>query len=211
MLFNLIGALAIRTFDPHFSDNLAQILPYVKVLCANAIAAEAFAAAAFGENVLNLLRLNQQTVLVTEYQVDAGDTLSGLLLAEVSYGYGAVPILYQKSSRQTAKLMPSDDIRLESGDRLTVLATIDSLQQIERGERLPRHWQVQVEKVLSQGAMFEGARVITQISGCSIKAAQELMHHLPGVLYLPLYKHQAQRLVRELSKSQVLASLIPMN
>lgn len=203
-------ALAIRTFDPHFSDNLAQILPYVKVLCANAIAAEAFAAAAFGENVLNLLRLNQQTVLITEYQVELGDTLSGLLLAEVSYGYGAVPILYQKSSL-SAKLMPSDDIRLESGDRLIVLATIDSLQQIERGERLPRRWQVQVEKVLSQGATFEGARVIAQISGCSIKIAQELMHHLPGVLYLPLYKHQAQRLVRELSKSQVLASLIPIN
>ena len=201
-------ALAIRTFDPHFSDNLAQILPYVKVLCANAIAAEAFAAAAFGENVLNLLRLNQQTVLVTEYQVESGDTLSGLLLAEVSYGYGVVPILYQKHSLQTAKLMPPDEIRLESGDRLIVLATIDSLQQIERGERLPRMWQVQVDKALSQGAIFEGARAIVQISGCSMKAAQELMHHLPGVLYLPLYKHQAQRLVRELSKSQVLASLI---
>jgi len=94
---------------------------------------------------------------------------------------------------------------------LIVLATIDSLQQIERGERLPCCWQVQVDKALSKGAVFEGARVLARTSGCSMNAAQELMHHLPGVLYLPLYKHQAQRLVRELSKHQVLAYLIPVS
>ncbi|MBV8886247.1 MAG: NAD-binding protein [Chroococcidiopsidaceae cyanobacterium CP_BM_RX_35] len=203
------SALMIRTFDPLFSQHLAQLLPYAKVLCANSLAAEAFAAAAFGENVLNLLRLNEQTLLVTEYNLEPEDSLSGLLLAEVAYGYGVIPILYQKHTQELAKLMPSDDTRLEPGDRLIVLATTESLQQIQRGVRRPCLWQVQVDKALSKDAVFEGASTIARTSGCSISVATELMHHLPGVLHLPLYKHQAQRLVRELKKHQVLAHLIP--
>lgn len=35
------------------------------------------------------------------------------------------------------------------------------------------------------------------------------MNQLPGLLPLPLHKHQAQRLTRELSKAQVLAHLVP--
>lgn len=139
-----------------------------------------------------------------------GSTLNGLLLAEIAYGYGVVPILYQKYTQEPAKLMPSDDIRLELSDRLVVLATIDSLQQIERGEIAPRSWQVQVDKALSEDAVFEGAMAIGRVSGCSINVARELMNHLPGVLQFPLYKHQAQRLVRELSKSQVVAHLVPV-
>lgn len=204
------SALVIRTFDPLFSENLARLLPYAKVLCAYSIAAEAFAAAAFGENILNLLRLNEQTILVTEYKIQAGDTLNGLLLAEIAYGYGVVPILYQKHTQEPAKLMPSDDIRLELSDRLVVLATIDTLQQVERGEIAPRSWQVQLDKALSEDAVFEGTMAIARVSGCSINVARELMNHLPGVLQFPLYKHQAQRLVRELSKSQVVAHLVPV-
>lgn len=48
-----------------------------------------------------------------------------------------------------------------------------------------------------------------RISGCGINAATQLMHHLPEVLPVPLYKHQAQRLGRELGKVQTLADLIP--
>jgi hypothetical protein len=106
--------------------------------------------------------------------------------------------------------MPSDDIRLELSDRLVVLATIDTLQQIERGEIAPRNWQVQVDKALSEDAVFEGAMAIARVSGCSINVARELMNHLPGLLQFLLYKHQAQRLVRELSKSQVVAHLVPV-
>lgn len=203
------SALVIRTFDPRFSDNLARLLPHAEVLCVYALAAEAFAAAAFGENILNLFRLNEQTILVAEYNIRLGEPLCRLLLAEVAYGYGMVPILYQASIQEPTNLMPSDDIRLKVGDRLVVLTTIDSLQRIERGEMLPRCWQVQIDKALTTGAVFEGARVIVRVSGCAINIATELMHHLPGVLPMPLYKHQAQRLVRELSKIQTLAHLIP--
>jgi len=201
-------ALVIRTFDTRFSASIDRLLPYAKVLCAYDLAAEAFVAAAFGENVLNLIRLNEQTVLVTEYTIATDDHLQGYLLAEIAYGYGAVPILHQRS-HDAVRLMPSDDTRLEVGDRLVILATIDSLQQIERGELLPRQWQVCLDKALSKDAIFDGATTIARLSGCSIMTARECMNQLPGLLPLPLYKHQAQRLTRELSKAQVLAHLVP--
>ncbi|MBF2027625.1 MAG: NAD-binding protein [Oscillatoriales cyanobacterium C42_A2020_001] len=201
--------LVLRTQDPLFSHNVAQLFPYAQVLCAPAVSAEVFAAAAFGENVLSLFHLGSQTVLVTEYQITCDDTLNGFLLAEIAYGYGVVPVLHQRNARQSLTFLPSEDISLEAGDRLVVLATSESLQRIERGERSPKGWQIQVEKALTRDAIFEGANEITRISGCSLSAARQLMASLPAQLPIPLYKHQAQRLVRHLGKVQVTAHIIP--
>jgi Trk K+ transport system NAD-binding subunit len=205
------GGLVIRTFEQGLSKNLAQLLPDAQVLCAYALAAEAFAGAAFGENIDNLFRLNDQTVLVTEYQIEASDTLNGLLLAEVAYGYGVMPVLYQKGE-ETPDLMPSDDVRLGVGDRMVVLATSHGLRRIEEGiaSIAPKRWHVNVDRALTSEAIFEGAIAIARISGCDLTTARTLMHNLPGTLRSPLYKHQAQRLVRELSKAQVKAHIVPM-
>ncbi|MHC5596089.1 MAG: potassium channel family protein [Nostoc sp.] len=199
----------IRTYDQSFRDNVARLFPYAQVICTSAISAEVFAAAAFGENILSLFNFDTQTILVVEYMIEAGDTLNGLILAEVAYGYGVVPILYQRLRRSPVKLMPSDHIQLDVGDRLVVLANSNSLQWIERGEMLTRTWQVQVEKVLAQDGIFDGANEISIISGCNIGTARELMHNLPGLLPVPLYKQQALLLVRRLSKLRVTARLKP--
>lgn len=205
---NPTASLAIRTFDPRFGENVAQLLPYAKFMDVYALAAEAFVAAAFGENILNLFRLNNQTILVTEYQIEAEDTLNGRLLADIAYGYGLVPILHAKATDQTAKFMPSDDIKLRVGDRLVVLGTIEGLQRVERGRIPVGQWLVRVEKALSAEAAFEGANVILRVCGCDMQLARTLMKQLPETLQYPLYKHQAQRLVSELSKSQILAHII---
>ena len=202
--------LVIRTSEQRFSDNLAKLLPYSAFICNSAVVAEAFTGAAFGENILSLFRIDQQTVLVTEYNIETGDTLNGLILAEIAYGYGVVPILYQKSL-DNSKLMPSDDIRLAVGDRLIVLATISGLKRIENGEIKEPIWQVMVESAQSEYAIFQGANEIAGIAGCSMLTARELMNNLPGKLPKLLYKHQAQRLVRTLKKAFVKARLIINN
>ncbi|WP_225225923.1 potassium channel family protein [Komarekiella delphini-convector] len=201
--------VVIRTYDRYFSDNVARLFPYAQVLCTSAISAEVFAAAAFGENILSVFHFDTKTILVVEYMIEAGDTLNELLLAEVAYGYGVVPILYQKSKRSPVKLMPTDHTRLAVGDRLIVLANSNSLQRIERGEIFPRTWQVQVEKVLAQDAIFDGANEISLISGCKMSTARKLMNNLPGQLPIALYKQQALYLVRRLSKLRVTAHLKP--
>lgn len=204
--------LVIRALEQRLTDSLSHLLPNASVLCASALIAEAFAGAAFGENIISLFRMNNQTILVTEYNIEASDTLHGLLLAEIAYGYGVVPILYLQTNK-SAVLMPLDDTILAVGDRLIVLATIDSLQRIEKGKlnRQLKNCLIRVEKVFNDQVIFEGANAIARISGCELSTARDLMNHLPQTLRLPLYKHQALRLVRELKKIQVLAQVIPIN
>ena len=138
--------LVIRTAGKRLSEHLMAVLPKTQVLGMYAVAAEVFAGAAFGENIINLFRFNHQTILVTEYQIDVGDTLNGLLLAEVAYGYGITPLLHQRFPNPP-NWMPPDDILLAVGDRLTVLATIEGLQRVEVGNRHRPTWQVRVEKI----------------------------------------------------------------
>ncbi|MEN9250095.1 MAG: NAD-binding protein [Gloeomargarita sp. GXS_bins_116] len=206
---NIHSHLVIRTYDPLFSDNVRRLFPFAQVLCANELAAEAFAAAAFGENILGLFRLEGRTILVVEYGIEQGDTLNGLILAQVAYGYGLVPVYYYSQQEREARTMPSDDWRLHPGDRLVVLATSRALQRVERGERLPPRYQVRVEKALSQEALFYGGNVIAQVTGFDLKRCREVMERLPCLLPEPIYRHQAYRLVRELAKAQVTSRIIP--
>ncbi len=207
---NSESRMVIRTYDQRFSDRIAQLFPYAHVLCASALSAEAFVAAAFGENVLSLFRLDQQTVLVTEYTIEANDTLHDRLLADIAYGYEVLPLAYRRADHDITTFMPSDDLRLHVGDRLVVLATIGGLKRIEKGETAPRLWQVYVERVLTDNAVFEGATELALITGCGLETARSLMAHLPATLSMPLFHHQAHRLVRKLRKTQVIAQVEPV-
>ena len=201
--------LIIRTYDQLFTDKVARLFPYAQVLCASALSAEAFAGAAFGENVMGLFRLYHQTVLVTQYQVKANDTLHNLLLAEVAYGYGIVPIWHQHQG-QRPRLMPTDDIQLQEGDRLIVLSTIRGLRRIEQGDLAPKQWQVELLQANAPDAIFEGGTEIARVTGCEIGEAHGLMEQLPAVFPHKLYFHQAVRLVRRLSRLRVSAKILPL-
>ncbi|BAQ63380.1 TrkA family potassium uptake protein [Geminocystis sp. NIES-3709] len=115
---NLEVALMTQNFNPHlnvvirtngdsFTDNLTKLLPTAHVFSAYQVAAEAFVGAAFGENILQLYRFEQKTILLTEYEIEEGDTLNNLLLGEVAYGYGVIPVFYSGNGSFTPTLMPS--------------------------------------------------------------------------------------------------------
>ncbi|NJN03940.1 MAG: potassium transporter [Leptolyngbyaceae cyanobacterium SL_1_1] len=201
--------LIIRTYDQRFTDKVAQLFPYTQVLCTSALSAEAFAGAAFGENVISLFPLYGQTMLVTQYRVEPEDTLHGQLLAEVAYGYGVVPILYQPAAQGNPRMMPSEDIRLRIGDRLIVLATIRGLQRIEQGRLAEQQWRIQVESANTQEARFGGSAEIARVSGCDLNLARTFIEQLPSIFPQTLYRHQALRLVRELVKLQVQVRILP--
>ncbi len=198
--------LVLRTTDQQFSHNLTQLLPEARSLSAYALAAEAFAGAAFGENILGLFRLSGQTILVTEYTIEIEDTLHNRLISQIAYGYGVVPIFFQRSTDAYTRLkdpeqflMPSDHIRLAPGDRLVVLATIAGLRRIEKGDLArPQPWQLTVLQPLNRGVLFEAARVIHNVTGCSLQAAREFLDALPGHMRLELYDHQAYDLWQQL-------------
>ncbi len=203
--------LVIRTSGIRLSQHLTELLPEAQILGVYAAAAAAFAGAAFGENILSLLRLGNQPVLVTEYQIETNDTLEGLLLADIAYGYGVIPVMYQKPNHQPI-MLPSDGdgLRLRVGGRLVVLATIEGLRRIEQGKlNLElKCWQIRIEKALIPDALFEGANALARISGCSLSQARKTMDNLPQTLPTFLYKHQAQYLILELKKTLVISHLL---
>jgi Trk K+ transport system NAD-binding subunit len=198
--------VVIRTFDPYFEQALVELLPQAKSLCAYALSAEAFAGAAFGENMLSLFCLNGRTILVAEYHIREGDTLVGKMLAQIAYGYEVVPIFLQsvtpRADDRYESIMPSDDEYLQSGDRLIVLASISGLQRIERGESAPpRLWRITLQALHSfPSARTEAEKKLARISGCDRWQAQRYFSNLPQTIELPLYDTQAHRLGHELSQ-----------
>lgn len=200
--------LAIRTEEQSLTDSLNHLLPGTHVICAYGVTAEAFAGAAFGENIVGLFRLGDRTILVTEYEIEAGDTLNELLLGEVAYGYGVVPILHRRGS-QSPRLMPPDEIQLAAGDRMVVLATMEGLRAVEEGVFItPARWRVRIETAATSEAVFEGANAIVRICGCPLNVARNLMADLPAILPRLLFEHQAYHLTEELRRSQVVARVI---
>jgi len=208
--------IVVRAYGQRFSDSLHQLLPDAKAMAAYALSAEAFAGAAFGENILGLFRLNQRTILVTEYMVEPGDTLVDRLLAEVAYGYGVMPIFHQKAGRQfpsdmTECFMPSDDVTLEVGDRLILLASLHGLRRIEHGERLaPGLWRLTAQQPLNTASLLDAGSTLYRIAGYHLDSARNFMKNLPGTLDLPLYEHQAYRLCQELNH-QLPVTLTPIS
>lgn len=190
----------VRTLTQTFSDNLVALLPQAKSFSAYALSAEAFAGAAFGENILGLFRLNQQTILITEYTVESGDTLIDKSLAEISYGYGVVPVLLQTRDQQDI-LMPLDDTRVQNGDRLYVLSSINGLRRIEHGDRTPpRTWQLEAERPLNTEVLLEAGNTLAKLSGLELAQCRQFMAQLPNRMSLTLYDYQAHRLLQELNR-----------
>ncbi|WP_373479531.1 TrkA family potassium uptake protein [Geminocystis sp.] len=199
--------IVIRTNGDDFSDNLTQLLPCASVISAYEVAAEAFTGAAFGENILQLYRFDQQTILVTEYQITTGDTLNNLLLSDVAYGYGVIPVFYRANGSYNFTSMPSDDTLLANGDRLIILATIESLKSIEQGKIKPKQWQIEITAAKSDMSIFEGTNVIARITGCPLKIARETIENTPQVLPFNVYRHQGVRLIKTLQQCQVYSKL----
>lgn len=217
--------LVVRTYDQRFSKNLISRIANALPLTAYDLSAEAFAGAAFGENILGLFRLNEQTILVTEYAIAPEDTLVGKSLLRVACAYNVVPIFHEKTKQAigggtSEPLLPADDRQLlEAGDRLVVLSSINGLRRIEHAETNPIHrWRLEAKKPLDRGAQQEAGNILYRISGCSLDEARAFMNQLPenkadnppGIMELMLYDQEADRLSKELSKQLPAVALMPL-
>ncbi|MEM9809160.1 MAG: NAD-binding protein [Cyanobacteria bacterium P01_D01_bin.56] len=194
----------VRTLSQLFSDNIQSFLPQARSFSVYALSAEAFAGAAFGENILGLFRLNQQTILVTEYTIEPSDSLNGKPLAEIAYGYGVVPILLrqnQPNRRYHNYPMPSDDMRVHVRDKLYVLSSINGLRRIERGEMTsPRQWLLEMDKPLNPTMVSEASNILARLSSLQLNDCRRLMETLPNAAQLALYDYQAHRLMQDLKR-----------
>ncbi|HEY2512393.1 MAG TPA: NAD-binding protein [Polyangiaceae bacterium] len=187
--------LVMRTRDPRFSENVAGAFQGVRVLCVPVIAAKAFAAAALGEDVLDLFQLHDRTVFVIEFQVEAGDGLDGRLLPDVAEGYSVIPVLLQAPGHEARFCSPLDRaVRLAPGDRLVLLGPSRSLQKIERGDLNARREEVTLTGLRPYADRIALAGVLVKQLGYPLERAQGVFEGLPASLEERLYPHQAHRL-----------------
>ncbi|HUO53343.1 MAG TPA: NAD-binding protein [Rhodoblastus sp.] len=198
-------ALVFRAADRELARSVAALVPESTGISEAEIAAQAIAGAAFDENILTAFHLPGRSVLVTEYEVLAHDTLVDRQLAHLAYGYGAVPVFHERGA--AGQFNPSDDIRLERGDKVVVLATVEALRRIERGELEAPRWRLLIESCLSADLAFEGGNTIARIAGCDLAVARKALENLPSELGVKVYKQQGVRLLRELGKIKVRARL----
>lgn len=204
----------VRTGSQSFSDNLAAMMPQAQTFCPYALSAEAFAGGAFGENILGLFRLSDQTILIAEYAIETGDTLAGQQMAQVAYGYGVVPILRETRDAEGVSctiLLPTDDQYLQSGDRLFVLSSINGLRRIERGEKTsPRRWRLAVDAPPKPEAMTDVVQLFANLANFELKEAHRFIQQVPIAIDIDLYDYQAARLIQTM-KERLPMRLSPIN
>jgi Trk K+ transport system NAD-binding subunit len=201
--------LVIRTKDTRFSENVAGLVPGLSVLCIPVIAASAFSAAALGENVIDLFQLDETMVFVVEYRIEANEALRGASLAEVAEGYSVVPILHARPGHEARLCSTSDgSIRLQLGDRLVLLGSAISLQNIEHGSSLPRTAQLALDELQRFADPLVIAALLVQQLGYSLEHARAMLESLPLTIPEKLYQHQAERLCTALERAGATARLL---
>jgi Trk K+ transport system NAD-binding subunit len=201
--------IAVRTFDPRFRENVAFLLPEARVLCVSSLAATAYAAAALGENVINLFQTPQAPVLVVEYDVIEGDTLIGRPLWQIAEGYAVVPVMLQREG-QPARVPGTDDaaIKLRLGDRLVVLATPASLEAIERGDLRPARYQLLLSRLRPYAESLQVVGMLSQRLEYTLEQGHAALESLPQVVPLRLYGRYAARIARMLDANGVVTRVV---
>jgi Trk K+ transport system NAD-binding subunit len=200
--------LAVRTYDPRFSENVSILLPEAKILCVSSLAATAYAAAALGEHVISLFQMLKRPVLVVEFDVLSNDTLEQRALWEIAEGYAVVPVLYQAKGG-VARVPTLDDavLRLTPGDRLVVLASAGSLEAIERGDLRPREYELRLEQLRPYAEPMQVVGTLAQRFGYTLERARDVLNHLPQTVPERLYGLYARRTYRLLLANGVQCSL----
>lgn len=198
-------SIAVRVFDSSFSISARQLIPGARILAAYQLAGQAFAAAAFGEQILGMFRVGDQGIFIAEYEVRTDDHLHDRLIGHIAYGFGVVPVcLWRNPKRkheQMTVVFPGEDVRVQDGDHLTVLASINGLRRIEQGAYSePRRWELSANKPLNPAFVQPAGAELARYSGCPLKDAMSFVESLPGRMTLKLYTNQADRLKRHLSR-----------
>jgi Trk K+ transport system NAD-binding subunit len=153
LLRNVHAALAMQQSHPNCrlavlahamegSDQLGKLLGGINVISGVDLAADALVATAFGERVERVLQINGHNHLVVRYRLEPNDHLCGLTIARVENGYGMNVLRHQRPHHTSARALPPLEWSLHPGDEITVLANLDSLRQVECGERTPPQWSV---------------------------------------------------------------------
>jgi Trk K+ transport system NAD-binding subunit len=154
--------LAVQSHSPSHGTQLDRLFPRMAVINPLELAAEAVVATAYGERVREVLRVADTNLLLTDYEVEPGDTLVGRSLGEIAEGYGLVPVSLLPFGQTKAVTLPALDRILQPGDGLVVLAALPGLRAVEAGQRREPSWCLEIDGVSGRTDRFEAQMVLAR-------------------------------------------------
>jgi Trk K+ transport system NAD-binding subunit len=116
-------------FDPALARKLANAFD-VETFSTTAISAPVFAAAATDRNILHSFHLGELLLSIAQLQIGDKSKLSGISIREIEAKYDAsIVVLFRKAKPD---FHPAGDIVIGNGDRIAVLASMETLNDIEK-------------------------------------------------------------------------------
>jgi Trk K+ transport system NAD-binding subunit len=197
--------VVVRLTDPHFTETLRQAANIRFAVSIPTLAAPAFVAALFGDRVLTVFLLKGRLMAVIELVVQANDPwLTGQVVRALAIDYRFLPVILRNADRQ---LRPQPmNHRLTEGDRLTVAMALSDLVRLQRRERIPADWDVEVT-----GFNLPARPLVLQLlreqRGLPAETAETAMAHLPLCVGTKLTRGQAEDLLVTLGREGVKARL----
>ncbi|MBU0494289.1 MAG: NAD-binding protein [Chloroflexi bacterium] len=124
--------VVLRLFNETLAEKVSGAFDIQTAFSTSALAAPAFAAAATRADVTRSLYVDDMLLNLSQVTVAAGSRLAASTVGDVEQGADLSVVLYHSADGTRADFHPADTLRLASGDRLTVFASLEALGQLDR-------------------------------------------------------------------------------
>ncbi len=199
--------VAIITKDLDAGESLEDLLGGISFISTLDLAADAFVATAFGEQVEEVRRINGRTVLLVRYRIDEHDTLVGSTISRIQEGFGVTALALRRSHDRHAKIFPSLESRLIQDSELFVLADLQGLRRIELNQCDPPRWRLKYQVQCRSAQSFDTQQVLARHLGMApgqfAASMDGLWHYTPTI-----DRDLAKQLQHELQRMAVRTELI---
>jgi len=127
--------IVMRLFDDQFAETMADRFEVSAVMSASMMAAPAFAGAAAGTEIVQTFKVGDQVLAMGRVEVQPCSRLDGATVHTVEYTLDISIVLLQ--SGDTVDQSPNNDVVLQSGDVIAVVAGLPQIKDLARNWNRP--------------------------------------------------------------------------
>ncbi|MDW8147990.1 MAG: NAD-binding protein [Roseiflexaceae bacterium] len=125
--------IVLRTFSDALADRLAEMFGIHTTYSTSALAAPTMAAAALAGEISQAFFVGERIFATDEAHLSAGHPFVGMRVDDLREQYTTLVLELRRDSRSI--LLPDLDLRLQDGDRATLLAPIETIQYMRQAGR----------------------------------------------------------------------------